>query len=488
MLQNTCSVCNEELTKPILRVSCKKPFHETCGLYIVKSPSDEECSLCSCCIQLPDIRKTYSVPPQQRHTSLHVSDSDSSLALKRKKGDLEALHQNFLTETLAQKNTTVITKSNAVDTSAVITENTLPFSTPSQVNISNNNSAASASSNENTFVYNPKPLFTVNDPKNTNLEEITEVFNKNFNLIREDFNNISNFCKVQQQFSTNCHNTINAFSNILKSHDEQLGNINFRIKSMEIDYSSNLMISGLDNIEDRNVDLKSMIATLANYLKVNLTKQDIRKVRIVKTPNTSSLVQVTFYSPAHCLRLLDNKKACGNISNSDVFKYSMSANSIYINELLPQNMHKLLTTARNLKRSFGLFRVWHNKGQIFLQVSPDDRAILINSYKDLDDLSKNLSLDLALQQKQQQNSQQQNFLQQPLVNVSLPTQTQKQAQLQAPLQQQQQQINQQQLLQQQQENQQRQLQQQQQQKQPTHLTSQQIFTSTIKFSIQFTIQ
>ena len=190
------------------------------------------------------------------------------------------------------------------------------------------------------------------------------------------------------------------------------------------------MISGLDNIENSNVDLKSMIATLANHLKINLGKQDIRKVRIVKTPSNTSVVQVTFYSSAHCLRLLDNKKAHGSITNSDVFKYSMSANLIYINELLPQDTHKLLTAARNLKRSFGLFRVWHNKGQIFLQLNPHDRAILIHCHKDLEELSKSLSSDSAQQQQQIQNSQQLNYLQQPQEYYSLPVQFQQQVQLQ----------------------------------------------------------
>ena len=99
----------------------------------------------------------------------------------------------------------------------------------------------------------------------------------------------------------------------------------------------------------------------------------------------------------------------------------MSANPIYINELLPQDTHKLLTAARNLKRSFGVFRVWHNKGQIYLQIAPNDSAILINSYNDLEDLSKNLSSDLALQQ-QQQNSQPPNYLQQPQVPSIQPQQ------------------------------------------------------------------
>ena len=476
MAQNTCTSCNDELENPILCVSCKNPFHKTCGIYLVKSPLDEECSICSNCIQLPDIRKMYSIPPQQRNCSLHRSDSDSSLALKRKKGDSEVLHQEFILDALVQQNTSVIANSVAEASSAMIIENA-PQNSSSETQISNNNSATSTSSIQNTFIYNPKPLLTVNDPKNATLEEISDVFNKNFNLIREDFNNLTNFCKIQQQFTTNCYNTINAYSNILKSHEEQLGNINSRIRTMEIDFSSNLMISGLDNIEDRNVDLKSMIVTLANYLNVNINKQDIRKVRVVKTPNNTSLVQATFYSSAHCLRLLDSKKSRGNITNSDVFKYSMSANFIYINELLPQDTHKLLTAARNLKRSFGLFRVWHNKGQIFLQITSNDRTILINNLKELDDLSKNLSSVSALQQQQLQNSQQQNFLQQPYENA-LPIQQQAQQQ-----QQQQQYLNQQQFPQQQQ-NQLQQLQQQQ----LTHLAQPQNKFSFQQLNPQFRTQ
>ena len=76
------------------------------------------------------------------------------------------------------------------------------------------------------------------------------------------------------------------------------------------------------------------------------------------------------------------------------------------------NTHKLLTAARNLKRSFGLFRVWQNRGQIFLQLTPNDRATLINCYKDLEDLSKSLSSDSAQQQQPMQNRQPLNYLQQ----------------------------------------------------------------------------
>ena len=121
MSSNTCSSCNEEVTKPILCVFCKKPFHDTCGLFLVKSSSDVECNLCSYCIQLPEVRKSYSISPQQRQVILHRSDSNSSLALKRKKDDLEALHKNFLTETLSQHKNPVTNNTHALDTSAMIT-------------------------------------------------------------------------------------------------------------------------------------------------------------------------------------------------------------------------------------------------------------------------------------------------------------------------------------------------------------------------------
>ena len=291
MSLNTCSYCTEEVTNPIFCINCKKPFHDACGLYKVKSSSDEVCNLCSLCIHLPDIKQTYSIPPQQRQTTLHRSDSDSSLALKRKKGDLEVLHQKFVTETQNQiKNPEGNSNQNSnqtIDSVEMIIDNTSPNNVLSQNLTLDSTSATASSSNQNIFDYNPKPLFMVNDPKNTTVEEITEVFNKNFNLIREDFNNISNFCKAQQQFSNNCYNTINAYSNILKSHEEQIGNLDSKIRTLEVDYSSNLMISGLDNIENSNVDLKSMITALANHLKVNLGKQDIRKVRIVKAPSNT---------------------------------------------------------------------------------------------------------------------------------------------------------------------------------------------------------
>ena len=133
------------------------------------------------------------------------------------------------------------------------------------------------------------------------------------------------------------------------------------------------------------------LMTLANFLNLNITKLDIRKASVVKNPNNSCIVQVTFYSKAHCLQLLDLKRSHGRITNSDVFNYSMSSNQIYINEYLPQDVHKPVTAARNLKKSMGLYKTWHKSGQIFIQATPNYRAVIINSHKDLQDLVKSLS-------------------------------------------------------------------------------------------------
>ena len=97
---------------------------------------------------------------------------------------------------------------------------------------------------------------------------------------------------------------------------------------------------------------------------------------------------------AHCLQLLDFKRQHGRLTNSDVFEYSMSNNQIYIIEYLPQipqDVHKLLTAARNLKKSLNLYKVWHMSGQIFLESTPNDRAVVINSHTDLQDLAKSFS-------------------------------------------------------------------------------------------------
>ena len=133
-----------------------------------------------------------------------------------------------------------------------------------------------------------------------------------------------------------------------------------------------------------------MIVTLANYLKCNIKNQDIRKARLVNN-NNSSLVQVTFYSSAHSLQLLDNKRAFGRLLNSNVFNFSLSNGQIFINECLPQEIHKLLMAAKQARKNYGFFKVWHKNGQILVQVNPQDRAYVISNITELQDLTNSYS-------------------------------------------------------------------------------------------------
>ena len=112
-----------------------------------------------------------------------------------------------------------------------------------------------------------------------------------------------------------------------------------------------------------------MIVTLANYLKVKVTSQDIRKVKFVNTTRNSYLVQVSFYSPAHGLQLLDSKRILGKINNSNAFNYSLSNSQIFINESLPQDIHKLLIAAKQARQNYGFYKVWHKNGRVLTRLT-----------------------------------------------------------------------------------------------------------------------
>ena len=142
---------------------------------------------------------------------------------------------------------------------------------------------------------------------------------------------MNNIQKIHHQNSVNFYNVIKGQGTIIQAHDEKIEELTRQIQSLKTELSSDIMVSGLE-INDPNPDIRRMIVTLANYLKVKVTNQDIRKVRLVNTTRNSSLVQVTFYSSAHGLQLLDSKRNFGKITNSNVFNYSLSNSQIFINE------------------------------------------------------------------------------------------------------------------------------------------------------------
>ena len=45
----------------------------------------------------------------------------------------------------------------------------------------------------------------------------------------------------------------------------------------------------------------------------------------------------------------------------------------------------------------GLYKTWHKSGQIFIQETSNDRAVTINSHKELRDLAKSLSMCITPQ-------------------------------------------------------------------------------------------
>ena len=69
--------------------------------------------------------------------------------------------------------------------------------------------------------------------------------------------------------------------------------------------------------------------------------------------------------------------------------------------------------ARQARNTYGLFNVWHKNGQIFIQVNPQDRVLVINNLKELQDLLNSFSAgftqhwSLPIQHQQLSSAQQQ---------------------------------------------------------------------------------
>ena len=164
------------------------------------------------------------------------------------------------------------------------------LSSPAPTLQSNNNNLQQTSTNNQP--YSPKPLLTVQDPNNATIKELHEIHSANFNSLRDDYCHLNNIRKIQHQDSINFYNVIKEQDAIIQAQEEKKEGLSRRSQSLKTDLSSDLIISGLE-ISDNNTDLKRMIVTLANYLKINIKSQYIRKSRLVNK-NNSSLVQVTF--------------------------------------------------------------------------------------------------------------------------------------------------------------------------------------------------
>ena len=375
-MSSTCIKCGTATPSLVNCQVCSLTFHPACGMYYLKS-NDQDIHICATCILLPDVSTKYSIPPSARSRS---NSNSSNASTKRKKNDTEALYLETLISSqisninefasdFHNKESTQISAqlqmsqsqqkeySSRQDLISALSS-PMPISQPTVLDTHSSQTSA------NIRTYEPKPLLSVQDSNNTSIKELHEVFTANFNSLREDYNHLNNIQKVQQQDSVNFFNVIKGQVIIIQDQEVKIADLTRQIQSLKTEVSLDLMISGLD-INNNNVDLKRMIVTLANFLKVNVRIQDIRKARLVN--NTQHSVQVTFYSSAHSLQLLDNKRAFDRLINSNVFDYSLSNHQIFINACLSPDIHKLLMSARQVRNSFGLHKVWHKSGQIFIQ-------------------------------------------------------------------------------------------------------------------------
>ena len=207
---STCIKCG--LDTPILSscINCSLAYHPSCGMYALKQ-NDEDIHICSSCITIPEVRTKYSLPP-----ILSRSNSNSSLSsVKRKKDDLELLHQQALSASDGTDS------NNNNDGTSISAQQLNEYSTRQDL-ISALSSPAPTMPGAITTTqqYLPKPLLKVKDDKNFNIQELHEVFTSNFNSLREDYLHLNNIQKIHHQNSVNFYNVIKGQGVIIDRYEK----------------------------------------------------------------------------------------------------------------------------------------------------------------------------------------------------------------------------------------------------------------------------
>ena len=173
-IPSTCIKCGLDDPPPTSCINCLLAYHTFCGMYALNQ-NDEEIYICSSCSIIPEIRNKFSLPP-----SISRSNSNSSISsVKRKKSDLESLHQNALMDT-QNLDTTSIDNNNNKDSTPTQTQFLNEYSTHQELILALSSPAPAApadtNSNQQKSVssqpYSPKPLLKVKDINNFNIQEL----------------------------------------------------------------------------------------------------------------------------------------------------------------------------------------------------------------------------------------------------------------------------------------------------------------------------
>ena len=233
---STCNKCGLD-SPPLFNCTiCSLAYHLTCGLYSQKN-NDQDINICSACIVIPEVRNRFSLPPSRSR-----SNSESSAAsYKRKKEDLEQIHQQSPID--AQDANKVDDHPNSDNSLALSSQASgqhqneysmqqeliSALSSPAPTLQLNNDSHLTSTNKP----YSPKPLLTIQDPNNTTIKELHEVFSANFTSLRDDYCHLNNIQKIQHQESINFYNVIKGQGAIIQAQEEKIEDLSRKLHKLK---------------------------------------------------------------------------------------------------------------------------------------------------------------------------------------------------------------------------------------------------------------
>lgn len=196
----------------------------------------------------------------------------------------------------------------------------------------------------------------------------------------ERFNHVESFLKAEnEKLREQLKKADKRYDDVCATVNEMAVQIN-RLKQDNL--SRNLLIKGVPELEKHNDHLKSMVGTIFNKLRFNLSLTFVDCYRIGrKKENTCRPVVVVLPNVGLKNLIIREKRTtkftCAQFSNDGVL-WGSAENFLYIDEHLTRDNYLLYMSARKLRQS-GYKYVWTRNGRIFARPDEESRVLSIET-------------------------------------------------------------------------------------------------------------
>ena len=295
--------CNRKLTNFTVCEECEGTYHYKCGNF-EKFCDEQYCEILIC-------SKCFAIDAVRGKYSMNTGSSSSVTSKKRKADDV-------------------------IDLDAVDSENENQEKIP--------------------------PLATVENPEDPTLAQLLKAMNADFQIIREEIK--------KSNSKQDANNLI--INQTLKLQNENISKISSTVAVLKEENIKELVFSGCIKANTTDADLSAIAIDVAKFLGIEIKSKDIRRTRIIKkkenaTQDTPNSFIVNFCSSSKCLRLLNQKKNVGKITNKDVFQYIDSKLQIFINTDLDKNTYNQLKKVKSWAKANEFKYAWISGGNILVR-------------------------------------------------------------------------------------------------------------------------